>query len=899
MLVAKRRLVASLAGAVVLILAVAAFRLLPPTYPTGDRAFLELYALHATDGNLTVGLYSRVGWNHPGPVYLYALAPLHALSGQREFSLDSTALLINLASLAALIAVVSTAGDAYLGWSLIAALTIFLFRPGPARDIGELLASSWNPHVVTLPFGLLIGLCAALAVGRVRVLPAVALVGSFVVQTHIGLLPCTMALVAMAVALWMYRRRVCRSAPVGVPVGVDTPRGASIRPWVLASVGLFALLWMLPLVDQVVGSGNAGEIVRFFLSDDRPRPSPSTSFAAAAYGLFAAVRLQGRLAVGNVVISATDLGPLPAIWLVLQVMLLAIVWRWAVRQGRSFHAAFCLLCLVTTVVAVWSAFNIHGMVRDYLVFWMSILGVANLSALGGALAWWAARALRRRGIAMPARIGPAVVTTERRPSGGSVVVPLPDLSGLAGFPPAVVLRLENRDRVATTVRVSINDAELARVVLPPERTVRVDLNMSAGAGSALSREVPSETLSALISDLGIVWLHIVLPEVMTEKLPTIVGDWRGFAKNRFRQRNERSAEFDRFLATIGESKESRFYFLHTMYPHMPFTYVPSGRRYAAPDYQGTLEQGERLFERASAGFADAVHQRHLLQVGFVDQLLGRLLDRLKEQRIYDEALIIITADHGASYREGMHRRNFRKENAADIILIPLIVKVPGQESGIISDRPVETVDILPTIASVLSIDTPFGVDGQSLIDFDLPEKESRTFIRRNSSRIRPTEVEDLADLAELSLKRKVDRFGTGTDEELYSVRGTASLLGVDVSEYADPRGSDVRVRVNSPNQFKVIDLTQEPWPLYVRGTVEAGGLQPVGLAVAMNGRVAATTESYMEGGEWVFATVLPEEYLRHGTNDLQVFLIDDNAGSLVLRSTSSRRRDRDRRRRAP
>ena len=313
-------------------------------------------------------------------------------------------------------------------------------------------------------------------------------------------------------------------------------------------------------------------------------------------------------------------------------------------------------------------------------------------------------------------------------------------------------------------------------------------------------------------------------------------------------------------------------------------------RYAAPDYQGTLEQGERLFERASAGFADAVHQRHLLQVGFVDQLLGRLLDRLKEQRIYDEALIIITADHGASYREGMHRRNFRKENAADIILIPLIVKVPGQESGIISDRPVETVDILPTIASVLSIDTPFGVDGQSLIDFDLPERESRTFIRRNSSRIRPTEVEDLADLAELSSKRKVDRFGTGTDKGLYSVRGTASLLGVDVSEYADPRGSDVRVRVSRPNQFKVIDLTQELWPLYVRGTVEAGGLQPVGLAVAMNGRVAATTESYMEGGEWVFATVLPEEYLRHGTNDLQVFLIDDNAGSLVLRSTFSRRR---------
>lgn len=409
-------------------------------------------------------------------------------------------------------------------------------------------------------------------------------------------------------------------------------------------------------------------------------------------------------------------------------------------------------------------------------------------------------------------------------------------------------------------------------------------------------EVPSETLSALTSDLGIVWLHIVLPEVMTERLPTIVGDWQGFARSRqwrnaerTRERNERTAEFDRFLTAIDGSKESRFYFLHTMLPHMPFEYVPSGRRYRAADYQQTVEQGERLFERASAGFADAVQQRHLLQVGLVDQLLGQLLDHLKERDIYDDALIVLTADHGASHREGTPRRTFTDENAADIMLIPLLVKVPGQTSGILSDRLVETVDILPTIASVLSIDTPFGVDGQSLIDFDLPERETRTLIRRNLSRIRPAEIEDFADVAALSLKRKVDRFGTGTDEGLYSVGGTASLLGVDVSEYADPRGSDVRVRVSRPNRFEVIDLTQAQWPLHVRGTVEAGRLQPIKLAVAMNGRVAATTESYMESGSWVFATNFPEEYLRHGTNDLQIFLIDDNEGSLVLRPTSQLR----------
>ncbi len=406
--------------------------------------------------------------------------------------------------------------------------------------------------------------------------------------------------------------------------------------------------------------------------------------------------------------------------------------------------------------------------------------------------------------------------------------------------------------------------------------------------------VPVESLSALLADLGIVWLHMVLPEGLTVRLPTIVGDWQGFARNRWQSRDRsRANEFDRFLATIDGSNGPRLYFLHTMLPHMPFEYVPSGRRYRGADYQGTLEQGARLFENASAAFADAVHQRHLLQVGFVDQLLGRLRDQLKAQEIYDEALIIITADHGASYREGRPRRGFREEDPADLLLVPLFVKVPGQESGIVSDRLVETVDILPTVASVLAIDTPVGVDGQSLIEFDLPEREKRTFIRRSQSRLRPTEVEDLTDVSALSLKRKVDRFGTGTSEGLYSVSGSAHLLGLDVGVHADGRGSDVRVRVGGRNQFREIDLTQELWPLLVQGTVESGGMQPVRLAVAMNGRVAATTESYTENGEWVFATLLPEEYLRHGTNDLQVFLIDDHEGNVVLRSTSGRRRERD------
>ena len=395
--VAKRMLLASVVGTVVVILSVAAFRLLPPTYPTGDRAFLELYTSYATEGNLAVGPYSRFGWNHPGPAYFYALAPFYALGGQREFSLGAAALAINLAVLAGLIVVVSKAGERFLDWSLIAAIAIYLFRPGPVRDVSELLASPWNPHIVALPFGLLIGLCAALAVGWVQVMPAIALVSSFVIQTHIGLLPCTFALCASA---FLLRTRFAEQ------------RVASVRPWTLASLAVLAMLWVIPLWDQVLGSGNAGEIIRFFLSDNGgARPSLSIALSAVAYGLSAAVRPYENLAMGNVLISASALGSLAVVWTALQVFLLPVVVWWAARERRPFHSSLGVLCLVTTVVAGWSALNVRGPMRDYLVFWMSAVGVVNVTVLAAAAACWAASALRHRGIVTVARVGPKAATT--------------------------------------------------------------------------------------------------------------------------------------------------------------------------------------------------------------------------------------------------------------------------------------------------------------------------------------------------------------------------------------------------------------------------------------------------------------------------------------------------------
>ena len=89
-----------------------------------------------------------------------------------------------------------------------------------------------------------------------------------------------------------------------------------------------------------------------------------------------------------------------------------------------------------------------------------------------------------------------------------------------------------------------------------------------------------------------------------------------------------------------------------------------------------------MFEGVSAAYADTLHQRHLAQVGFADRLVGDLIARLREVGAYDKALVIITADHGASYREGRSRRRPQpqRQNLSDILQVPILVKLPDIEA---------------------------------------------------------------------------------------------------------------------------------------------------------------------------------------------------------------------------
>jgi len=102
------------------------------------------------------------------------------------------------------------------------------------------------------------------------------------------------------------------------------------------------------------------------------------------------------------------------------------------------------------------------------------------------------------------------------------------------------------------------------------------------------------------------------------------------------------------------------------------------------------------------------------EVAATDAELGNFLRYLKDKGIYDQSLLIITADHGEEFWEHggfEHGHTLHRE----VINVPLVIKYPGNIlSGQKVDEYVSLLDIFPTVAELMEWQLPFPVDGRSL-----------------------------------------------------------------------------------------------------------------------------------------------------------------------------------------
>ena len=104
------------------------------------------------------------------------------------------------------------------------------------------------------------------------------------------------------------------------------------------------------------------------------------------------------------------------------------------------------------------------------------------------------------------------------------------------------------------------------------------------------------------------------------------------------------------------------------------------------------------------------------ELSFLDHHVGRLLDYLKKRGIYDDALIIITADHGETMWEHGDYWNHGLWVYDTSIRVPLLVHVPGDgPRGVVVDQVVSTTDIVPSLLQWLELPIPPTVEGVSFV----------------------------------------------------------------------------------------------------------------------------------------------------------------------------------------
>ena len=240
---------------------VAALSLVGDTWiPAGDwAAMAHRVSQVGTSETPLVGLYSREH-AHPGPLGVWAGAPLWRLTGGDTRSLAWTAATVNVVVIATLAAVAWRCARWPLVLAVMATAGILARGFGPAT-----LTDLWNPYLPLLAFLLTIVLVWQAALGHRRALVAAVVPATVVLQSHIGYLPLLGLLAAWAV-LWVGRW----SPPAADADDGDlAPAPPSVREtwgtWAttVRRAGLVAVvLWLPAIVDAVVGQHNPWRIAK-------------------------------------------------------------------------------------------------------------------------------------------------------------------------------------------------------------------------------------------------------------------------------------------------------------------------------------------------------------------------------------------------------------------------------------------------------------------------------------------------------------------------------------------------------------------------------------------------------------------------------------------------------------
>jgi arylsulfatase A-like enzyme len=181
-----------------------------------------------------------------------------------------------------------------------------------------------------------------------------------------------------------------------------------------------------------------------------------------------------------------------------------------------------------------------------------------------------------------------------------------------------------------------------------------------------------------------------------------------------------------------------FFYAHVLEPHMPYA-PPKEHRdlWLDPGYDGPYKNGltkelvtdfaaagGRLQE-SQAGDDESMHISHEdklaikglydANIHYADSILGDILATLEEAGILDEALIIVTSDHGESmWEHGQLGHSYQVFD--EVLRVPMVIRFPKDiepavPRGTVLETMTSNMDLLPSLCAWLDLPPPADIDG--------------------------------------------------------------------------------------------------------------------------------------------------------------------------------------------